>query len=74
MRRVAADIEVSSLREQLVDFLCVFSQSVLNVDLLIAFAGERSDEGECRAELSCIFLRAKSASDPGCMYSTAINR
>lgn len=47
---VAADVEVGLLLEKLVDLLGPFLETVLDVDLLGALAGEGGDELEVVAE------------------------
>jgi hypothetical protein len=50
VRRVAADVEIGFLLQELVDFFGVLLEAVLHVDFVGAFAGEGGDEGEFVAE------------------------
>lgn len=59
VRRVAADVKVGLLEEQVVDFLGVFLEPVLNVDLLRLFAGEGGDQLEGVAEGGFVSLRCR---------------
>ena len=53
---ITADIDVGTLLDELVDLLCVLGQPVLNVDLLVAVAGESVDHGESITELVAVCL------------------
>ena len=53
---VTADVEVSLLQEELVDFFGVLLQSVLDVDFVGALAGEGCDKGEFVAKDLFVFL------------------
>lgn len=55
--RVAADVEVGLLQEELVDLGGALAQAVLDVDFLGAGAGEGGDDFERVAEGGFVFLR-----------------
>lgn len=50
MRRIATDVEVALLLQEVVDELCVLLQQVLDIDFLIRLAGEGVENGELVAE------------------------
>jgi hypothetical protein len=54
--RVAADVEVSFLQQELVDLSRALAQAVLHVDFLRAFARESGDDFEGVAEGGFVFL------------------
>jgi hypothetical protein len=55
--RVAADVKVSLLLQQVVDLGRALAQAVLDVDFLCAGAGEGGDNFEGVAEGGFVFLR-----------------
>ena len=60
--RVAADVKVRLLLQEVVDFGGALAQAVLDVDLLGAGAGEGGDDFEGVAEGGFVFLREGSVS------------
>lgn len=56
VRRITTDVEVCLLLQELVDFLGVFLEAVLDVDFAWPIAREGSDELEFVAEGILVFL------------------
>jgi hypothetical protein len=56
MRSVAADVEICLLLQEIVDFLGMLLEAVLDIDFARAVAGEGRDELEFVAEGGAVFL------------------
>lgn len=56
VRRIAADVKIRLLLQQLVDFLRLLLQAVLHVDFARSLAGEGGDERELVSEILLVVL------------------
>ena len=53
---ITTHIEIGFSHQQVVDLMCLFHQSVLDVDLLSCFPRECCDQGETVPEILLVFL------------------